>query len=400
MGLAASQARLLSLTARIHDVEYQAQRIQAAKLQLATLEDEVYRKYNEALDATTLTFQDTQGNRIAANFNNLSGAGSINNNIAGNKRYVFRDGNDNIIVPMDVYNGYVELFGNDGCGDPYQFAMHMMGVDTKDSSYQGAIDKYTQNCSDSEYFSNLNKQIDEYVNKLFDKSNKKNLNINESEKDSIKASKEELKEDILSGNNLSKWFDETTAESLGEDFSNLKNLCTEYQYKLFKRGAADIFETATKGDKEDFDQNKFNYYLLWGKLIQKEEGIEYTTTMSNYGNDAYENDSQFLQDMLQSGRITVELANIDNKGQVNDSTTSVASDSTLDYTTTSSIDKKELAKAEAEYEHAMKQIDKKDKRFDMDLNRLETERTALTTEYDSVKKVIQDNIERTFGIFS
>ena len=104
--------------------------------------------------------------------------------------------------------------------------------------------------------------------------------------------------------------------------------------------------------------------------------------------------------MLQSGRITVELANIDNKGQVNDSTTSVASDSTLDYTTTSSIDKKELAKAEAEYEHAMKQIDKKDKRFDMDLNRLETERTALTTEYDSVKKVIQDNIERTFGIFS
>ena len=47
-----------------------------------------------------------------------------------------------------------------------------------------------------------------------------------------------------------------------------------------------------------------------------------------------------------------------------------------------------------------KQIDKKDKQFDMDLNRLETERTALTTEYDSVKKVIQDNIERTFGIFS
>ena len=36
----------------------------------------------------------------------------------------------------------------------------------------------------------------------------------------------------------------------------------------------------------------------------------------------------------------------------------------------------------------------------MELNRLETERSALTTEYDSVKKVISDNIERTFGIFS
>ena len=42
MGLAASQLRLLSLTARIHDVEYQAQMIQSAKLQLAIQEDEVY----------------------------------------------------------------------------------------------------------------------------------------------------------------------------------------------------------------------------------------------------------------------------------------------------------------------------------------------------------------------
>ena len=38
--------------------------------------------------------------------------------------------------------------------------------------------------------------------------------------------------------------------------------------------------------------------------------------------------------------------------------------------------------------------------FDMDLSKLEAERTALKTEYDSVKKVVSDNIERTFGIFS
>ena len=57
MGLAASQARLLALTARIHDVEYQAQQVQNAKLQLAILEDAVYKKYNDALDAQTLTYQ-------------------------------------------------------------------------------------------------------------------------------------------------------------------------------------------------------------------------------------------------------------------------------------------------------------------------------------------------------
>ena len=60
----------------------------------------------------------------------------------------------------------------------------------------------------------------------------------------------------------------------------------------------------------------------------------------------------------------------------------------------------ELAKAEAKYEHDLKLIDKKDKQYDLSLSKLETERSALTTEYDSVKKVIEDNIERTFGIFS
>ena len=64
------------------------------------------------------------------------------------------------------------------------------------------------------------------------------------------------------------------------------------------------------------------------------------------------------------------------------------------------IDNRALAKAEAEYEHTLKQIDKKDQKFDLDLSKLETERKALTTEYESVKKVIQENIDRTFGIFS
>jgi predicted nuclease with TOPRIM domain len=80
--------------------------------------------------------------------------------------------------------------------------------------------------------------------------------------------------------------------------------------------------------------------------------------------------------------------------------TSPSSDSSLSYTETTSIDKTALAKAEAKYEHDLEEINKKDKKFDLSLSKLESERTALTTEYDSVKKVIQDNIERTFGIFS
>ena len=55
MGMAASQARLLTITSRIHDVEYQAQSVQNAKIALATQSDEVYKDYIAALDQTTFT---------------------------------------------------------------------------------------------------------------------------------------------------------------------------------------------------------------------------------------------------------------------------------------------------------------------------------------------------------
>ena len=48
----------------------------------------------------------------------------------------------------------------------------------------------------------------------------------------------------------------------------------------------------------------------------------------------------------------------------------------------------------------MRKINDKDEEYDLTLSKLDTERQALTTEYESVKKVIEDNIDRTFKIFS
>ena len=78
MGMAASQARLLTITARLHDVEYQAQSIQNAKISLATQQDDVYQKYLDALDATTLTYKTDEG-YVAATFDNLCGFNNITN---------------------------------------------------------------------------------------------------------------------------------------------------------------------------------------------------------------------------------------------------------------------------------------------------------------------------------
>lgn len=73
----------------------------------------------------------------------------------------------------------------------------------------------------------------------------------------------------------------------------------------------------------------------------------------------------------------------------------------LDYRTCSTITEETenaeaVAKAEAAYNKAMKDIDAKDSMYDMELKNIDTEHTALQTEYETIKSVITKNVERTF----
>ena len=386
MGMAASQARLLSITARIHDVEYQAQAIQNQKLQLAMLEDQAYKKYNDALDATTLTFNNDAMEPVVANFNNLCGKASINNGMS--KNYVFRTGDfDRLIVPDDIFIGF-EKFEEAGGSDAYAFAMFMLGVDPNE--LEAAQTKYMEEVPNStndgkDAMRDIVRQIaklagvdpDEAVRNIIDGFDKE-----------------------ISGRES---IDQLLPDSDNEHYDEIKDLITKfkeeeqkYLNKIYRNNADRIFDYATGG--REFDEDEYNYYLRWGMLID-EVGLNRCVSSADYGED-FNTNSDMLNNMLQSGRITVDTVEFNKDGTIKDEATSVAADSRLAYTTTSTIDKKAVAKAEAEYEHTLKEIDRKDKRFDMDLNKLETERTALTTEYDSVKKVIKDNVERTFGIFS
>ena len=56
MGMASSQARLLNLTARMHQIEYKAAKLEAQKLQLSNESSAVYDTYLEALDATKIQY--------------------------------------------------------------------------------------------------------------------------------------------------------------------------------------------------------------------------------------------------------------------------------------------------------------------------------------------------------
>ena len=388
MGMAASQARLLCITARIHDVEYQAQSIQNAKIQLATQSDQAYKEYLEALDATTLTIKTSQNgevNKIAANFNNLCSKNKVNAATSDTFYAIFNNRNQ-LIVEDDVYEAYKSYNQK---GDAYGFAFYMIG-DEKIQNSMGNQDG--------------NKSLAQDAQKVAERNVAKNLYANDKLPANLKNYYEALlelvgTEDIL---DTSKIQNDTKAM---EDY---EELYTIFQNELYKYYSADIYEDLNNSsrngdsndvyDKEDFDYDLFNHYVSVYNQIEANGG--HCISIKEYSADADSN-SDWLKNMIECGEFTIHLINTDKRtGEVSFNATSPSSDSCLGYTETTEIDKTALKKAEAKYEKQLKDIDTKDKRHDLTLSKLEAERTALTTEYDSVKKVIEDNIERTFGIFS
>ena len=381
MGMAASQARLLSITARMHDVEFQAQSIQNAKLRLAIDEESAYREYNAALDATTLTINAinlTSGEKstIPATFNNLCSRSRLT--AADGKNYAILDNKGRLIVENDIEEAYNE----NNFANAYEFAIYMMNPDGNNNTYAFANNS-------AELGQKLNEAEEDVYNSLTPKSNKLTG----------------LRDKLASLTGSDDIYNTDSVEEENKD--EYEKTLAAYKHELYKRAAGKINEKLYTLNKEteytsaeDFDTDLFNYYISIFNQIQQAGGCVSISEYDGMNGDAA-NDNEWLQAMIQSGQFTLEIIETDKKtGEVDLDATSVSSDSCVGYTQTTEIDKRAFAKAEAEYEHRLKQIDKKDKQYDLELSKLETERQALTTEYDSVKKVIQDNIDRTFKIFS
>ena len=392
MGMAASQARLLSITARIHDVEYQAQSIQNAKLQLATQEDRIYTEYNEALNATTLTatFIDSAGEKmtVPATFKNLFS--KDRNRIANGTEYALFNDKGQLVVEDAIYDAYTDM-KNKGVNDPYLFAMYMAfgSENARDGWLKAAA---VQNGEVANCEPKLLESEEAIYNQICDET--KNSDLKEMHE---ALEKYTGSEDIYNS--------ETVPDDKKADYNAM---LTRYRSELYKRYDQEIGkQVAQEGSTTNeafevsynYNESDFNYYLDMFKQIESNPNGCISISSYNGSFGSAENSGEWLQAMIESGQFTIEKVER-NDGQVKFDSVAVASESCLAYTETATIDNTARAKAEAKYEHDMRQIDKKDKQYDLDLSKLETERQALTTEYDSVKKVIEDNIDRTFGIFS
>lgn len=385
MGMAASQARLLTITARIHDVEYQAQSIQNAKVQLATQSDQVYNEYMEALDAQTLTIStigaDGSKSRISATFNNLFSANRVRP--ADGSTYALRNERGLLVVENAVYEAYENFEGK----DPYLFAIYMLGGESASNDIRSLEDLY---------------KVEEalYINKKDSEEDDFN--------DNVKNLREALEKyvsdgDIYSGNLKAEYDNEEGREKYEGTLQNYraalyqqfgKEICTNVDLSCI-----DLTFSAMAMTEGQYNQDKFDNYVDLYNQIKLCGGCVPISDYNGMFGDA-SNNSEWLTSMIQCGKFSIDTFSKDKNGKCTMNGTSPSSDSCLSYTETTAIDSTAAKKAEAKYEKDLKEINKKDKRYDLTLSKLETERTALTTEYDSVKKVIVDNIDRTFGIFS
>ena len=115
------------------------------------------------------------------------------------------------------------------------------------------------------------------------------------------------------------------------------------------------------------------------------------------------NNSAWLQRALEQGAITLERVNFDDKPEANTGLKNATWTSII-YTNALDIgeekDETQLAQIEQKFEQKSKELENKDKQYDNILKQLDTEHSALEAEYDSVKSVINNNIEKTLKIYS
>ena len=376
MGMSASQARLLSLTARLHDVEYKAQNIMSQKLALATQKDELYQNYCDALDATKIkaAFMNSNHKEVLmdANYSTLC---EYNENRCVDYALV-NNRSGKLIVSEEVKNAYDKY----GHTDKYAFAMAMIGMEEGMSAIDDAniLSQLGINnsvgfdfsiCIDSECANGDDLYMTDIEKAAFDKHRNSSSELDNAYKNMIAETDDHKKVDLYQK------FREVLYNVCGEDIYNSANTIVK--------------------NKENWNdiKGKFNYYANLWEAIENAGGCEAIDKEFQYG----EAGNDWFNNMVNAGMVGIKY--FDKTGNKEWTDTSVATSTNHNYLSEEQDDT-DLKKAEAEYEHGLDLISQKDTKFDTELKKLETERSAITTEMESITKVRDENVERTFGIFS
>ena len=318
MGLAASQCRLLLLTARLSDTEYRAQVISQRRMALAMQTEQIATDYSRALNNRTLRhvydLKADEGKTLKEllTYNSLMAETSM---MLGEYRVTLPDGRI-AVASIDEIPGIITKKNDD---------------DTYDYAFPGT------------------NHIDQFISQYA------NLDANDTLKDLLDKIRESSDENLRNN-----YYNQLLSIIQGNDgFRNLV-LSGETQKAEFPNGMCSI--TGSDGK---------NYVVIPAL-----------------------NNALYFQNAIRTGGVIIQKydENNDNDGWANyDIISSPFVEDNL-YT-------EDDAAAVATYESKSAMIQSQDKFLELELKQVETQHQAAQTEYDSVKKVIDKNIERSFKTF-
>ena len=302
MGLSASQARFLQLTARKSDIEYEAQQICFQRLSIAEKQEAASMKYQDAVNNRKLTF----------NYNNGQGLQKVDLTYNNYKNYMNQQMDGLATAEQKYY--LVSSSGNK--------------IIVSSEAERDAMMK-----KDSYPVANKN-DIDEAKAKYDATEDKSTLDA-----DTLRLAQMDLSSCVLETR-----IDEETGEEIHE-----------YVHYKFSE---DDFMIVEDLDNPDVFQSAI------------EDGVYFFATIdTDKETGEHKFKTQSFETLGGGGKISQEL------------------------------DKSDDAKAEAEYQTEMARLQKIDQKLELRLDQLETTRNAVQTEMESVQKVLEDNIEKSFNSF-
>jgi hypothetical protein len=450
MGLSASQARLLTITARLTSNEYESQQLSNAKMRLATQSEEASADYIAALNSKQLKFTtyDSQGNSVQnavtanalyqyADMKNqyalVNTSGQIMVASADAKNFQAAENLDDFLSMYGITKEYksetiannVALLedsnGTDGLKDYYNDWVAAVN-EAKKATYTD--DEGNEISSDKAYEIEKYNAFNTYNDALADYEAAKvkyHAGITTVDLDTPLQNLATAKANYSACITYDEWAKSkaaytTDAYGFTTETDVYKNVQQYYEVLEETLAVAEDLGYTTLDDTYTYnDASKAQWYTnLWYRMNgESSDKSAQGLNASNYAvlDSKLASSEEWIQDALTQGLLTLEVAS--NKDATNlipdaDNPTTVnlqgISWSTTTYTScvdfTEEDDDVAIAKAEAEYERKNTEISNKDKKYENRIKTLDTEHNSLQTEYESVQSAMNKNVERSFKAFS
>lgn len=373
MGMAAGQARLLSITARLTDNENTGQSISYSKIRLADKSEQLNGDYLSALNATKLTvltgFNDSKEVYTDISYGVMTGF----NTIAAGKQYVVTNKDGEILVTAAQQKAF-----EDGNGDLNVFLAALgysqatIDISDKSTGATADVDKALAR-------QKVHESWDKYLTSVGLEYEDEEHGLEFGYTSFGGKAFDGYATYTLNGDTKALNYEGTTQEQ--REMYDYALSMTEAYYG--KSGSIENLKTAA-------NQENVPYIKYLTNIFQKMASSGYYVEK-----DASKTikDNAWFEEQLRKGELQLEFYSAAEKKFVS---TSIDSDSAIQEV----ADEREIALVEQKYKMDLADIEQKDTRFDLELKKLDTEHNALQTEYDSVKSVVDKNVEKTFSIFS